>query len=229
MGFLINSFSVIPAVLPDPTIPTISDQILWLKSSDGITKDGSDKVSAWADQSGTGNNLVEATGSKQPLWVDNQLGGYPSVQFDGTNDRLVKAWAGGTKSQPITYCIVAEWASGGGYIKGGTSGTRNFIIDGGTSFNNGATTDLSGGTIPSGYFDSVHEFNGTSSEIWVNGSSVLAGNTGTSGTTGISLAARYNDSNHGDPKIVEFIVYNKVLTSGELADLTAYFVERYSL
>lgn len=61
---------------------------LWLKADAGITKDGSDYVSAWADQSGNGNDAVQATGGAQPLWVDAQLGGNAVVDFNGISNFL---------------------------------------------------------------------------------------------------------------------------------------------
>lgn len=59
---------------------------LWLKADAGITKDGSNKVSLWADQSGNNNHAVQSNWSKQPLYVDNQLNGYGALQFDGIDD-----------------------------------------------------------------------------------------------------------------------------------------------
>jgi hypothetical protein len=65
-----------------PFVPTdIAGCQLWLKADAGITKDGSNYVSAWLDQSGNNNHAVQATGSAQPLWVDNQLNGKPSLCF----------------------------------------------------------------------------------------------------------------------------------------------------
>jgi len=50
----------------------ISGLALWLDASDltTITKDGSNYVSAWADKSGNGRNVTQATGSAQPSWQD---------------------------------------------------------------------------------------------------------------------------------------------------------------
>lgn len=54
---------------------------LWLKADAGIIKDGSNYVSQWDDQSGNNNHAVQATGSAQPLWEDNQLNGKPAIHF----------------------------------------------------------------------------------------------------------------------------------------------------
>lgn len=78
-------------VAPDPGgwVPTdIAGCQLWLKADAGITKDGSNYVSQWADQSGNNNHAVQATGSAQPLWVDGQLNGNPVVKMDDVDDFL---------------------------------------------------------------------------------------------------------------------------------------------
>lgn len=43
------------------------------------------KISQWADLSGNGNNLVQATASSQPLFVaSSNLNGFPGVRFTGS-------------------------------------------------------------------------------------------------------------------------------------------------
>ena len=61
---------------------------LWLKADTGITKDGSNYINAWNDQSGNGNNAEQATAGQRPLFSSNGSNGRPTVLFDGTNDFL---------------------------------------------------------------------------------------------------------------------------------------------
>lgn len=61
----------------------IPDLLLWLRADLGITKDGSDKVSLWEDQSGNGWDAAQATAARQPLWVANVTNGQPALRFDG--------------------------------------------------------------------------------------------------------------------------------------------------
>lgn len=71
-------------------VPTdIAGCELWLDAGQGITKDGSDYVSAWADQSGNGNDATQGTGSAQPLYVANQLNGEPVIRFEGSTDFML--------------------------------------------------------------------------------------------------------------------------------------------
>ncbi len=61
---------------------------LWLKADAGITKDVTDYVSAWADQSGFLNDATQADLSRRPLWIEYGPGGLPTLRFDGLNDYL---------------------------------------------------------------------------------------------------------------------------------------------
>ena len=71
-------------------LPVSASELLshW-DASNGITKDGSDYVSAWADYEGA-NTLTQGTGASQPKWVNASLNGYPIVRFDGINDSIAK-------------------------------------------------------------------------------------------------------------------------------------------
>lgn len=70
-------------------IPTdIAGCVLWLRSDLGITKNGSNLVSLWEDQSGVGNHFSQDTPDKKPTYYDNQIDGYPDLFFDGIDDYL---------------------------------------------------------------------------------------------------------------------------------------------
>lgn len=66
----------------------IAGMLLWLKADAGITKDGSNLVGTWADQSGNSNNAVMATAGAKPLWVDAVKNSLPAIRFDGTDDYM---------------------------------------------------------------------------------------------------------------------------------------------
>jgi hypothetical protein len=56
---------------------------LWLRADRGLTQ-VSDKVSAWADQSGRGNDHEQTTGENQPGYESNTANFNPTVTFDGS-------------------------------------------------------------------------------------------------------------------------------------------------
>ncbi len=70
-----------------PFSPTdIAGCVLWLKADAGITMDGANRVSVWADQSGNSNDATQATGARQPLYVaaDADFNSFATVEFDQT-------------------------------------------------------------------------------------------------------------------------------------------------
>lgn len=68
----------------------VSDLALWLRSDKGVTKNGSDLVSNWANQASTGSNydFIQSTDGNKPTWVTNQLNGKPGIVFNGTSSRM---------------------------------------------------------------------------------------------------------------------------------------------
>src|SRR5690606_16469989 len=87
----------VSATLPNP-------DLLWLDASD-LTSAGA--LSSWADKSGAGNTVTQATSGSQPVVVLDELNGLPVVRFDGENDRLSTSLST-TSPEPITYLIVAK-------------------------------------------------------------------------------------------------------------------------
>jgi hypothetical protein len=63
--------------------------VLWLRAHDGITLT-SGTVSQWRDQSGNNNHAMQPAGmpSARPVPVASSVNGYPSLDFDGTDDQL---------------------------------------------------------------------------------------------------------------------------------------------
>ena len=66
----------------------ISGLQLRLDAGEGVIKDMDEKVSVWADQSGSGNDASQVSMSNQPLWVDNQINSHSVISFDGVNSYL---------------------------------------------------------------------------------------------------------------------------------------------
>lgn len=58
---------------------------LWLNAGKGISQSDS-KVSAWTDQVGGILSATQGTLTKQPVFVENAVNGYPAVLFDGIDD-----------------------------------------------------------------------------------------------------------------------------------------------
>jgi hypothetical protein len=75
------------AVAWDPSKLSGGTLTAWYKA-DSISGSDGDSVSAWADSSGNGNDLSQATSSLQPSLQTNELNGKSVVRFDGSTDLL---------------------------------------------------------------------------------------------------------------------------------------------
>lgn len=75
------------------TPTSVSGLKLWLEADRIVGLANADPVVTWADASGLGNDVTQATGSKQPTYRTNVLNGKPVVRFGGTDDLLVRAGA----------------------------------------------------------------------------------------------------------------------------------------
>ena len=61
---------------------------LWLKAEDGIAGNNGDPIDIWADQGPTGNDALQSTATKRPLYqtTTNLINFNPAVDFDGADD-----------------------------------------------------------------------------------------------------------------------------------------------
>ena len=84
-----------------------SDLVVWLKADSGATFDIPTKtVSAWADQSGNSNSVVQATSGKQPLrYGYDGANDKTYLSFDGTNDGMTSS--GNCPISATSYTIFA--------------------------------------------------------------------------------------------------------------------------
>jgi len=170
------------------TPAALSGLVGWWDAMTGITLAGS-KVSGWADQSGNGSDLVQATGSAQPTYQSTGWNSSkPTLSFDGINTWMSTANAtltglvNGTNS-PFTvmavvkavsntsFKILTGWDDGAGngrYILGCDNAHKAFATDGTNSRSATATFDgsnivvayeVGGGTITS-YLNGTLDFNG---------------------------------------------------------------------
>jgi len=216
------------------TLPTVSGLQLHLDANDAstITKDGSNLVSAWNDKSGQANHVTQATGSKQPLWVDQVQDTFPTIRFDGSNDEMAVTY-GSSLSTAATVFIVCTMptASGGermvfdGLTSGGrfaylkSSGNIHYMYRG-----NGVSSTTVDKTMR--MFTLV--WNGSSSSLGIDGTDVTTGNVGTQSPTGLRLGAQYNSANFGDTDICEILIYGSALSTADRTSIENYLSNKWS-
>ncbi|TND09059.1 MAG: hypothetical protein FD123_1462 [Bacteroidetes bacterium] len=84
-------FIVIPGPVSAQTGPggvgSSANNKLWLDANRGTTLAGA-AVTAWSDQSGAANNAAPPSVAARPNLVAGTVNGYPSINFDGTDDEF---------------------------------------------------------------------------------------------------------------------------------------------
>jgi len=231
-------FDPINTINPD----SISGLKLWFDASDSstITKDGGNLVSVWGDKAVNGDNLSQATGSDQPLWVDNVQNGLPVIKFDGSNDNMNTGTLTATLSQPNTYVGVFRMPTGSGaeftVWDSEVTGTRNLFVAEGTvnayRYYAGDTPENSAVTLDKTDFQ-VYTivFDNTSSSIRRGQVEILSSGTaiGTNGLPSFKLGEDWSNIRNGDVWFGELLVYNKALTTQEREDVESYLIEKWNV
>jgi hypothetical protein len=177
----------------------------WYRYGVGITSAGG-LVSAWADQSGNGRNLVQNTGTNQPT-----LSADSSILFDGV-DNYLKTGAF-TLNQPVTtYALMRQ-----------VSYTNNeYVIDGDTAasmliFQNGTEPQLSlyaGGIagnnsdlVTGSYGVLAAVFDGASSLMQVNNGAPSTGGAGAQNAGGLTIGASGGGTAFSNIQVKEVVVF----------------------
>lgn len=242
---------ILPAAQASAATLSVTDTAFWVSADAGVTKDGSDLVSAWADQ--TPSSTESATNSDstttRPLWVSSGLNGMPVLRFDG-GDRLVNDRVSSIGGSAVTAFIVANRIA----ATSNTS-TATFFSDGqANDFDNAGSFVLayegfSGGTAlqtfrGSGKSTATHPgnsspyvfatvFDGANNTAYLNGTaSTVVGSTGTFDIDNIAIGQRWQSSSYiygynGD--VAELIIYDRALSGSERNAVGYYLQEKYGL
>jgi hypothetical protein len=105
----------------------VADMQMWLKADKDVVTTGA-AVTQWSDQSMESHNLVQATGTYQPLLqaASTDFNYNPSIKFDGANDRLeYKLGRFMSTTSSGTFMSTASNAANGGYENLGDLGIDN--------------------------------------------------------------------------------------------------------
>jgi hypothetical protein len=193
-------------------------------------------LSNWYDLSGNGN-----TGTLNGVsFVDDPTGRADSIWFQGNPDYISFASTSNIPSGNANYTI-STWFNPSslgtnGLVGWGNYGTTNQsnsfrlsatgLVNSWGSNDLSVTTSLSTGT----WYNAVATFNGTTRQIWVNGSSV-GSDTPTSHnvtTTSNLTVGRTNTSEYFDGYIGEVQIFNRALTSNEIVTNYNALLPRYN-
>lgn len=204
----------------------------WLDAN-SLSLTNNDDVSSWTDISGNSNNADQGTASNQPIFLTNQINGFPAVSFDGTDD-YVEFTSNVTATGVTIFAVCNPTSSSNQSI----IATDNHHI----SFNNGTMrADYPGGIVGKGSPQSYAlSYMYTSSEAVSSTPIALYSNNGTStknrtGYTSYSVStvgARFRSSsyrNFFNGEIAEVIVFNEELSSAERKIVANYLSSKYDL
>jgi len=232
------SFFHIPGMAADdPDLPSISDTLLAHYRADlGVTKDGSNLVSTWADQSGNSRDLTQGTASHQPLWVDDGINGKNVIRGDGVDNRLLytpsvvsQPWHTFVVFTPITYIAYGilvthnDADSNPGFLNSASGSSPNIYQNAGAATGNPVSATLGTDWLIHGYWS------GASSYLVLNdGSQQGATNPGTNSFSGLGVHGHATGV-YGNQDIAEIAIYDTEVTSSALTTLEDYFNTRYSL
>lgn len=212
--------------------PTLGSLQARYVSTLGITKDGSDLVATWADQSGNGRDLTQATGASKPLWVASQFNGQPILRFDGSDDYMQSTSFSATQPVHAFFVFKTTMTTGGRYMYSGSTVANHAVVTTGTATQvQLLATGVCLITPTSGAVGVLEAFwSGASSYTKYNAGSAVTGNAGTTGVSGgFLLGAAWDASSKYAMDIAELVICSAEITSTDYTALKAYFNATYGL
>ncbi len=200
---------------------------IWQDSAKTTAAGVGDVVGAWADKSGLGHDLLQATTSLKPT----RQSGY--IDFDGIDDYLNVVFSA-EYAQPNTVFVVAKFDVGG---------VTQYIMDGLDSghrvafyVSSGASMQSFGGS--AGLFDpSVGDTNVGLLAVVFNGvfsllrrdTTEVSRDLGSHSATGLYVGVNYLVLKNLNGRVLELCVYEGLLSSKEIARVENYLNTKWSI
>lgn len=224
----------------------VAGLVLWLDGNEGITLNG-DNVSAWADQSGNGNDFAMTTESAQPLYEATGLNGHGIVTFDGVDEYLTTTGDFLASITATHFFIVVKMDYGSDTTQaifdlGGAGGYRFYRYGGGANnqefrleVNESVVTGVNYGDFTS---DTWHLAEGSYSNAqgsvkgYVDGTEDDSVNASGDITIAASTSLLGRMTSGGYfllGSIAELLIYNAVISGDDLTNIRAYLNDKYGL
>lgn len=213
------------------TPKSLGGLVFWVKADTLGLADGT-AVATWADQSGSSNDLTQATAGNRPAFKVGIQNGLPVVRFTGTTDQWLDT-PNFTLSQPLTLCAVfAENTPLNRYLSDAESAKdkRTIVIQGHTTLQMfaGAVFNTTVTTMQNTFNSAVLVYNGASSINNFNGAETT-GDVGAGNGTGIRLGGSGGlDAFVKTADVGEFCAYNRALNASERSQVQAYLKRRWA-
>jgi hypothetical protein len=224
-----------------PFQPTeLADLVGWWHAEQGVTLDASTGgVSAWADQSGQGNHLVQATGAVQPtLQTSSPIADKTAIKLSGSQSMGTAAFGLGA----FTFVTLVRATGTGGMVY---ETSTNIVSNDGNDLwgSTGATMGVKRGGVVSAKDLSTNwindatphavaqRYDGTHAghQLWIDGKQQTMANFGTPNDPGTAtttqplfLGSRNNTTGFLAGYVRQVVLYNRALTDDELVEVSAY-------
>jgi hypothetical protein len=210
--------------------PDILGLVGWYRADLGITLAVGTAIATWADQSGSGHDLL-GVAPTQPTFnaSDANFGGKPSVSFDQPSSQGMQT-APLALAQPLTWYFVArrttapftQQLSDGSVVREATYVTGTTVqMYAGAAF---GTKQWAAGDVHA----LVTVYNGAASAIYLDDST--APQLGDAGTNGLDLiSVSVPSAQAWDGQMAEVLIYQGAHTAVEVAKVFAYIAARYGL
>jgi len=210
----------------------------WYLSDTGVT--GTTSVSAWADQSGGGNDLLQATANRQPALYEDILNGYPVVGLKavvGTQARMTTISNFPFVDGATIFMVASQNTNGGNADVNGTyleyaqdsivfrDFTSESVYLTINSDSGAYLTPVTNGT----YYTIALKTDGVDIYPYLNG--VLGSPSGTSLTATqqpLYIFQNHLNANTGNKRFAEILVYTRVLTDEEMTTVFSYLKTKYN-
>jgi hypothetical protein len=228
--------------------PPTTDLKAWFKADAGVTVSGSN-VTAWADQSGQGNDVSQPGGTDQPQFVASAVNGLPGISFEGPTFNAI---LGNPTALPIpsldgarhVFYVAKTSTTGGlpwygGCVVNFNSGPGSVYMDDCFGGPNPYTTSTA---IATGFnqtfgqpylFDQGRDVGTTSLFFNVNGAAqTLTVNSPDSDGTqpGLYVGCDVNNNQGAYLGVIcELLIYDHVLSGVDLTAARAYLTNRYGI
>lgn len=235
--------SAASAVINDPT--DIPNAVLWLDASDlgSISSSGSN-VTQWNDKSGAANHFAQGTIGSQPQTGTSSVNGLNTLTFSGSQHLLGPSAVLSGGDDEYTYFAVWNPTTTSGarsvYEQGSGGSQRSAILTVGNRYGfNGESNDrhdlvpFDTNTFRVTDMEINNTAGGANVRVYDNGD-YFFGTTGNPGalnvnTNGTAVGKKVNvNGEFFQGQIAEIIVYDRVLTNDERADVSEYFNSKFA-
>ncbi|MBT5915795.1 MAG: LamG domain-containing protein, partial [Opitutae bacterium] len=195
---------------------------LWLDANDSSTiTHSSNAVSEWRDKSGNGFNLTQSTAGSKPA-------------YDGTSKKITFASdflsaSAPSLTQPLSFFIVAEYSGANTndqYIHDSSTGRYRLgeWSTQGFGFPSGDAALRSASLNPIGKSIYACKFNGSSSNLFINGAHALSGTHPATSFGGNYVLGAHNN---GSDSPFQGSIYEHMIVSGSLSSFERQKIEGY--